>query len=186
MRSSLAYDDAHLYDEVTTSSVFSRQMRKPLPRQSPRVQDYSVSGAQVTSFDEAFRQSRIEIIYPADSDLNLLNTIAKSINELLSLEPDWDSYGGLPTSEAAARKAIKIVSGFVAQSARLPAIVPVNDGGVQLEWHNNGWDVEIEVHPDGAVSTFIDNGSISNTWRNHQLPQDRQFIEALAAVTMAS
>lgn len=186
MRSNLAYDDDRLYDEVTTSSVFSRQMRRPLPRQAPRVNDYSISGAQVTSFDEAFRQSRIEIIDSANGDLDLLNTIAKSINELLLLEPDWDSYGGLPTSEVAARKAIRIVSGIVAQSARLPAIVPVNDGGIQLEWHNNGWDVEIEVHPDGAVSTFIDNGSISNTWRNHQLPQDRQFIEALAAVTMAS
>lgn len=183
MRSNLAYVDDQPNDDVTTTSVFSQHMWRPLSYQSPQVKDYSISGEQITSFDEAFHRSRRERIDPARGDLNLLNSIAKSINEMLSLQPGWDSYGGLPTTEMAARKAIKIISAILSKASCPPAVVPVGDGGVQLEWHNSGWDVEIEVHPNGAVSTFIDNGNFSNTWTNHYLPQDRRFLEAIAAVT---
>lgn len=185
MRANLAYNVDHPYDDATTSSVFSRQMWRPLPVQSPRVADYSISGTQITSFDEALRQFPIKIIEQADSDVSRLTEMTISINKLLSLNPGWDTYGGLPASEAAARKAVNIISRLISQAARPPAIVPVSDGGVQLEWHNNNWDVEIEVHPDGNISTFVDNGTFSHTWANHQLPQDRRFIEAFEAVTSA-
>ncbi len=32
------------------------------------------------------------------------------------------------------------------------SVVPVNDGGVQFEWHMPGGSVEIEISPDGKIS----------------------------------
>jgi hypothetical protein len=33
--------------------------------------------------------------------------------------------------------------------ARFLAVVPTSSGGLQIEWHCNGWDVEIEVDDNG-------------------------------------
>jgi len=35
-----------------------------------------------------------------------------------------------------------------------PAMVPMSNGGVQLEWHYGGWDIELYVEPDGETSIW--------------------------------
>jgi hypothetical protein len=39
-----------------------------------------------------------------------------------------------------------------------PSVTPTSEGGLQFEWHDAGWDVELEVDPNGNV----------NTWGRHQ------------------
>jgi len=181
MNANLAFaDDCDVNEEV---SAFSRSMARTFWIRSPRVDEYSISGSQVTPINRAHGQFKTEIINSSQADFTQLNAIAKLINQFLSLDTNWDTYGGKPTTEVAARKAMNIITSLLSEGARAPAVVPVNNGGVQIEWHNGGWDVEIEVHPDGSVSTFIDNGVFNREWENHQLPQDRQFIEALQVVT---
>lgn len=68
--------------------------------------------------------------------------------DLRSLQPDWNSYGGKPITEeaiAGMKKLLKLLStpGWV---------VPLSDGGLQIEWHGkDDFDVEIEIGPDGKV-----------------------------------
>ena len=31
------------------------------------------------------------------------------------------------------------------------ATVPLESGGTQVEWHCDGWDIEIEIGPDGKI-----------------------------------
>ena len=38
-----------------------------------------------------------------------------------------------------------------------PAVVPTVKGGVQLEWHANGLDLEIEISPDSGGSIFYEH-----------------------------
>ncbi len=64
--------------------------------------------------------------------------------ELLSLKHGWDSYGGHPIST----NAIATIGEF--------RVVPCSDGGVQLEIHRDGWDIEITICQDG----HIESGSI--------------------------
>ena len=63
----------------------------------------------------------------------------KWAGRLLALKPNWDSYGAPRIS----RDAISTIEHF--------ATVPCSDGGIQLEIHRNGFDIEIEVGPDGAI-----------------------------------
>ncbi len=60
---------------------------------------------------------------------------------LLELKPDWDSYGAKPISAAA----IITLCGF--------STVPCSDGGIQLEVHLHGFDVEIRIGPDGRIES---------------------------------
>lgn len=59
------------------------------------------------------------------------------VADLAGLGHNWDSYGAAPpTNEALA-------------ILRNTAVVPTKDGGVQFEWHVNGWEVELEFGFDG-------------------------------------
>ena len=58
-------------------------------------------------------------------------------------EPDWDSYGGKPTTEAAIKTARNLVG------------IPLRTGGIQIEMSAGGADIEIEIDPDGKVSSVL-------------------------------
>lgn len=64
---------------------------------------------------------------------------------LRALEPDWDSYGGVPTTDAALRAAEGVERSFT--------LVPHSDGGFQVEIHAAGIDVEVEIGPDGTFES---------------------------------
>jgi hypothetical protein len=65
--------------------------------------------------------------------------MARDTAALLALKPGWDSYEAEPITEAAARTADAV------------AFVPRSDGGIQIELHGGGVDLEIEIAPDGSV-----------------------------------
>jgi hypothetical protein len=83
---------------------------------------------------------RLRATAPASEDDEPSNVGIKAhrIAHLAALTDDWDTYGGKPpTTEALT-------------AARFLCTVPTPAGGLQFEWHANGWDVEIEVSPDGT------------------------------------
>lgn len=60
---------------------------------------------------------------------------------LRDLKQDWDSYGAAPIDERVIQKAYEIwrqVSGSW-------SVVPMSNGGVQLEQHRDGFDIEIII-----------------------------------------
>jgi hypothetical protein len=65
--------------------------------------------------------------------------------QLRALEPGWDSYKGKPITEAA----ITAVENALKCFQEMPHIVPCGDGGIQIEWHNHGVDIEIQFSPNG-------------------------------------
>ena len=57
------------------------------------------------------------------------------------LKPGWDSYGGKPISHKCLDKALSILSELSDEYQ----MVPDPDGGVQLERHTGGLDIEIYI-----------------------------------------
>jgi len=64
---------------------------------------------------------------------------------LLDLERGWDSYDGLPADERTVAKAAAIGNRLADLFTYPPSYVPLSSGDVQIEWHCDGWDVEIAV-----------------------------------------
>lgn len=54
-----------------------------------------------------------------------------------------------PTAEAV-RSAEEIRQFLVKNAIDPPQLVPTTTGGIQLEWHRGGLDVELHVEPDGS------------------------------------
>jgi hypothetical protein len=79
------------------------------------------------------------------------------ISKLGELEEGWDSYGARPVDPNCAVAAVGLVFSLLGPSTPKPYIVPTNRGGLQLEWHRNGIDLEIEIQsPSRLQVTFQD------------------------------
>lgn len=71
-------------------------------------------------------------------------------DELRQLKRNWDSYDSLPIDPATIDRAELFVNRM--------QIMPCSDGGVQLEWHTHGYDIELTFNPDGTTALFVQDG----------------------------
>ena len=77
--------------------------------------------------------------------------------ELLQLPRGWNSHGAEPVSIAAFEQTVEFLTTYLVEGVAGPVLVPTVRGGVQLEWHRRGVDIEVEVSPDGSVSWCADD-----------------------------
>ncbi len=87
--------------------------------------------------------------------------LARQVESFRSLQPDWDTYGALPTHESAIRRARRLLDLLSlqltdARSVRIH-VFPMRDGGVQIDVDREEAEMEIEVHPDGTEDYLVFN-----------------------------
>lgn len=102
------------------------------------------------------------ISIPEFADDNL-HALVDRVQELVSLRADWDSYGADRVKPEAALHAIKVYSLLVTEDLPRPHLVPTVNGGVQLEWHLQGVDFEIEVLGRGRLDIFFEDDASGET-----------------------
>mgnify|MGYP003382453135 CR=1 FL=1 len=88
------------------------------------------------------RQVRVRVHHPRSE---WIAALSERFDELTALPKGWDGYGGLPVSFGCAQFAAHLVERLYDPSIPAPNLVPGSDGTVQIEWHRNGYDVEIDV-----------------------------------------
>ena len=80
-----------------------------------------------------------------------VQTTIRALVELLDHDEDWDSYGASRIGLEGIIAAIRYVDSTFHDDAPAPSVVPTSGGGVQLEWHVDGVDREIEFSFHGAI-----------------------------------
>lgn len=86
-----------------------------------------------------------------------LLTAAKHIARLLHMPPNWDSYGAKAIDRHRAVTAFYLLWIAIANGAPMPALIPTSDGGIQLEWHRCGADLELRVISETALEVFFED-----------------------------
>ncbi len=77
--------------------------------------------------------------------------------ELLWLEPNWDSYHALPIDPSKAEAVLRLLLHILDDDSPSPAIVPTPKGGVQVEWHLNKIDLEIETLSTTTFNVYFED-----------------------------
>jgi hypothetical protein len=77
----------------------------------------------------------------------------QSLLDLLRLPEDWDGYGAVRIHEQIAQRALMVLVEVLENDAPGPSVVPLSDGGIQIEWHRRGRNLEIEF-PAGEAPSF--------------------------------
>jgi hypothetical protein len=79
------------------------------------------------------------------------------MEELASLGDNWDGRGSAEVRVDALNFAFSVLAQIMPPTAPAPAIVPLGHGGVQLLWHNQAHDLEVEiVGPNEIISYHLD------------------------------
>jgi hypothetical protein len=79
------------------------------------------------------------------------------LENLLTLPPNWDSYGARPIQPAIVTVAAEWLGESMLPDTPRPAVLPTVRGGVQFEWHLRGMDLEIELaSPNHVVLAYED------------------------------
>lgn len=86
----------------------------------------------------------------------LSNTINK-LEYIFNLPENWDSYGANQIVETSALVSINLIFQLLTKNIPEPSVVPINNGGIQIEWHMRNIDLEIEVQPTSIVSVYMDD-----------------------------
>jgi hypothetical protein len=73
--------------------------------------------------------------------------------DLLQLPRNWDGYGAVQIREQIAQDALMVLVEIMDDDTPVPSIVPLSDGGIQIEWHRHGQNLEIEFRAE-EVPTF--------------------------------
>jgi len=90
------------------------------------------------------------------STMALVTKGGKAIDELTQLEPGWDGYGGIAVKPRVAGHALKFLRAIGPHTELMPDIVPMPDGGLQLEWFFGDYEVEVEISPDCDTHFFFE------------------------------
>jgi hypothetical protein len=81
-------------------------------------------------------------------------------DEITALPVGWDGYAGRPVSFNCAFFAASLLERICREDVSSPSLVPGSDGSLQIEWHKNQYDVEIDVlGPYNVTATRYDHVS---------------------------
>jgi len=106
--------------------------------------------------------------------------VAKRSAELLTLPDGWDTYGSSRVNPRAAAYALRLLLLISSTNTPAPSLVPLADGGVQVEWHTDGADLEVEVAANGVLSIYSVVGGTEDEWESDFYPAIER-LESLVA-----
>jgi len=115
--------------------------------------EYSLSRRTATSPGRAMLVGRDQasglVVVECDPSPDLpkwFDATLAEIERIINLPIDWDGYGSEPIAAETAVKALVLLTDLLGLTdAATPWVVPLSDGGIQLEWKRNGFVLELQV-----------------------------------------
>lgn len=104
--------------------------------------------------------------------------VLAKVGELTALRPGWDGASGCPLSASAVRAAVSFMNRKLSNSTVAPQIVPTRAGGLQMEWHSRGIDLEIEVDHNGRLLAYVEGLSfLQEGWEGPLDWRGQHYVE---------
>lgn len=128
---------ATLINPLTESASFTEKEYTPVP-------PYSEESGAVTDYQP---EARLTLPH-ARRIPDWVGPTVEALVRITELPPNWDSYGAQPVQSGAVAGAVEVLSQVMEENSPPPSIVPLSDGGLQMEWHLRDQDVEIVVDTD--------------------------------------
>lgn len=104
-----------------------------------------------------------------------VDPVLQQARALLTIQPNWNGHGAPAVEPKLVLAALEELSTFMPAEAAPPAVGPTATGGVQFEWHAGGWDIEVEVVPDGHAEAWGEHRDSGEYWEGN-LPEVREQL----------
>jgi len=109
-----------------------------------------------------------------------LTATVQSLIDLLRLPQNWDGYGAVQIPEQIAQEVLMVLGEVMDNDAPAPSVVPLSDGGIQVEWHRRARNLEIEF-PAGEAPVFCYYEDGSESESEGQVSGNHNRIQAYIA-----
>ena len=109
--------------------------------------------------------------------------MVRSLERLLRLGPDWDTYGGCPLDPECVNAALELAFQSFRDDTPAPSVVPTSRGGLQFEWHTGGVDFEIEFLSATRVCGLFEDQVTGTCWEKDLTSDQRPLAEAISALS---
>ena len=113
------------------------------------------------------------------------NSFLTEIGQIGELDENWDSYGAPPIDPHCAEAATNLLLSVLDSSTPKPCVVPTSRGGIQLEWHRAGVDLEVEIESPARVNVSFEDlrdGTEEEITLTDDLRPLRRFLARLGKV----
>jgi hypothetical protein len=88
----------------------------------------------------------------------------RDLQQSVSLPRNWDTYGGSPASVESARDALAFLVETLAVGTAAPAVAPVGEGGVQLDWRQGGLEIEVVFAAGEEAGLYLHDLETGEEW----------------------
>lgn len=106
--------------------------------------------------------------------------VLRSLVQFLMLPPNWDSYQGHAVHPANVWAAWHLLLAIMRDDLPPPSLVPTARGGVQIEWHTRGIDLEIEVADPARFLVSFEDAQTGENWEK-EIGEDASALAAWVA-----
>ncbi len=100
--------------------------------------------------------------------------------DALTLPPNWDSYQARTIDPQIVHEAMNFINAVLAPTSPAPRVMPLSSGGIQLEWHRNGIDLEV-VFDVGEEPFFYCRNRRNGDEAEHSLPESVAALKLILA-----
>lgn len=153
----------------------------PLSRVRP---DASASWAvdDEFSFDVVRVDQPVIRVYAATARRRWFMPLIDSLTCLFSLPPDWNGYGESAVDIVNASRVISVLEKTDFDGPE-PSVVPLHDGGVQIEWHWGDRHLEIQFPVGRAPSAWWCDAEVDEDWDIATAADGRRLHRRLSELT---
>jgi hypothetical protein len=82
-------------------------------------------------------------------------SVLSGVANLLTLPENWDGEGAAIIDRRVIKRALSAIEQLLPHHAPPPSIVPTSNAGLQIEWHLNSCDLEVEFVPNGTTDFYF-------------------------------
>jgi hypothetical protein len=102
------------------------------------------AGSSYANFWREYK-STVDRKTESEIDRKIEREIEPLLNEFTRYSIGWDSYNAPPLQHDTAGFALSVLNSIMRTATPLPQVGPSSVGGVQLEWHEKGVDLELHI-----------------------------------------
>jgi hypothetical protein len=133
------------------------------PRWYPSVRTSAeLTDPREKAWEYSSEASSYKVIYRTPSLPNWVRPTISGFTEIQRLPENWDSYHGRVVSRDLIKQSLFVLSHVMKPDFPAPSVVPLGDGGLQIEWHRKQQDLEIVFAADDAPQFYYRNRTSGN------------------------
>lgn len=103
----------------------------------------------------------------------------RALSKLLLLPEGWDSHDAPRIELSSVLSTLTTLENIVEVDTPTPAIVPTCSGGIQIEWHRSGIDLEVTINPGKKPHFYAECDGQEEEWKGIESDWTEHFVSRL-------